>query len=274
MLNKFKNKIETAKKELFDSCVRFGLKDGQRDYTRFIILGRGRSGSTWLATLLRTNEHVRCFGEMFNAKKLSKNSMGWDVPGYRTKACQLERLQTEPVAFLQDEVFAPMPAHIEAVGFKLFYYHAKSENLAPIWDYLQGTNLKVIHLRRRNLLASCLSTVAAADTGSYRFNKMSESNFKTYNISYDTCLTFFESTRIFEEKFSEFFPDILEVFYENLKSDCDFQMHEIQKFIGVSPKKLRSSLKQQNLVPLKQRIENYDDLKNRFYGTPYECFFE
>lgn len=271
-----KQRTESARKRIFDACVATGLRTGQRNYTKFIILGRGRSGSTWLRTLLNSHEHIRCFGELFNAKTLGKNSIGWSVPGYRTKGAQLTQLQTDPVAFVRDEVFAPMPVHIEAVGFKLFYYHARNGDLEAIWDYLQALELKVLHIKRRNLLASCLSTVAAADTGFYKLkpNQTEASKTRTYEISYETCLKYFEATREFEGKYSDYSPNTLSVCFEDLVADPELETDKIQRFLGVEPKRLSSPLQRQNRMQLKQRIKNFNELKTRFSGTPYAMFFE
>ena len=138
-----------------------GLARGQTDYTRFLILGRSRVGSNFLRGLLNSHSQITVFGELFQ----NKEEIGWAMPGYRQSRRLMTLFHEEPVRFLEEKVFHPFPHGVTAVGFKLFYYHARDEAWRPVWDYLQAeTGIKVIHLRRENILRTHLSKQQAEMT--------------------------------------------------------------------------------------------------------------
>src|SRR5262245_35796159 len=101
-----------------------GVLDGHSDYSRFIILSRGRSGSNLLRGLLNSHSQIITFGELFR----SYDSIGWEFPNY-DHYLQYRRLislfQNDPANFLEKKVFRKFPKHIAAVGFKIFYYHPR-----------------------------------------------------------------------------------------------------------------------------------------------------
>lgn len=268
-------KAAVLRKRLFDFSVAAGVRKGRRDYNKFIILGRGRSGSNWLRTLLGSHGSVVIFGELFNKGGLDQDHIGWGVRGYRTTRDLLTLRASDPTTFIREKVFAPMPKSIDAVGFKLFYHHAQDPDMRGIWEYLKSLDLRVIHLERRNLLASVLSGAIAAETNQYSTKSQSlEQKSETRSLSYEACLGFFEQTLKWRDEYSAYFPRTLSVYYEDMVDNCELQMQEIQDFLGVSRRPLTSSLRRQSKAPMSQTIRNFDELKARFAGTRYESFFE
>ena len=131
-----------------------------KHYTQFIILCRSRTGSNYLATHLASHRNIKMYGELFLPNSLARD--------YR-------RIRA-PVRYLEREVFSSYPADIRAVGFKQMYQWAGNELggiynealeffsererrcLETIWLYLKKRErLKVIHLKRRNILRSMVS---------------------------------------------------------------------------------------------------------------------
>jgi hypothetical protein len=98
-----------------------GIRAGRRDYTRFIILGRSRIGSTLLRGLLNVHSRMVVFSEIFR----NRHSIAWKVPHYPQSPRLLKLLQNNPGGFLEHKLFRTFPAYIRAVGFKIFYYHAQ-----------------------------------------------------------------------------------------------------------------------------------------------------
>ena len=124
---------------------------GSADYRRFVIIGAARSGSTLLTSLLNDHSQALAFGEIFRAQDM----IGWDIPPFLDfQAPNLLALyRMDPVAFLQRKVFRRWPRNYAAVGFKLFYYHARTPVHAAVWTHLAADeNLSVVHMKRRNLL--------------------------------------------------------------------------------------------------------------------------
>jgi LPS sulfotransferase NodH len=93
---------------------------GSKEYTRFIILSRSRTGSNFLRGLLNAHSKVIAYSEMFKNNQVIE----WGFPGYNDTKATLALFQKDSVEFLEKKVFTKYPRKTAAVGFKLFYYHA------------------------------------------------------------------------------------------------------------------------------------------------------
>jgi hypothetical protein len=148
--------------------------------TRFVILARQRSGSTWLADLLNSHPHVVTFAELFHSDAWGNPVIGgakeirywnsWDAL-HAPAAGRAERIRRY-FQYLDEVVFCPRDG-IEATGFKLMYNQAISAFAIPAYLKLRGVRL--IHLVRRNYLDGILSAdsvtkrgVALAEQGTAR----------------------------------------------------------------------------------------------------------
>jgi LPS sulfotransferase NodH len=258
---------------LKDLAMDLGIKKGHRDYTRFIILGRSRTGSNFLRGLLNSHPGILVFGEILK----NDQSVEWGLEGYPATGRPLKLLREDGARFMEDAVFKKHPPAIQAVGFKLFYYHAQ-ENLArPIWDYLHShTEIRVIHIKRRNMLRTHLSRRRAELTDRwYNLNGEREQE-EAVTLDFEQCRQDFEQTRRWDTDYDAFFAGHpkLEVLYEPLSEDPEAEMGRIQAFLGVECRSLRPETYRQSNLPLAQAIANFAELKTRFQGTPWEAFFE
>ena len=247
-----------------------GLLDGHSDYTRFIILGRSGTGSNFVRRLLSSDKRIIVFGEIFR----NCTSIGWDIPGYPQGRRTLSLFRTDPARFLEREVFRKMPQHISAAGFKIFYSHAQNELWKPVWAYLRDQeNLKVIHLKRHNILKAHLSLRKAFKTDMWVDTRGAEECSVPMSLDYEDCLQAFTWTRDCEEKYDAFFNGNhkIDVLYEDLCDDCRSELKRIKEFLGVD---VEPSDNRQSRPPLSKAISNYFELKERFRGTSWEEFFE
>ena len=126
------------------------------NYQRFVIISYLRSGTHLLRTALESHPSIRCQTEVFNS----------DNPNLPYG------LETPTQAVLDKWVYSNIAPEISRVGFVLQAYHPNALKAFPgiranprwsnIWDILMSMpDLKVIHLRRRNLLRRHLSHVQA-----------------------------------------------------------------------------------------------------------------
>ena len=172
-----------------------GLLPGHDDYTRFIILGRSRSGSNLLRGLLNRHSQAIVFEEMFK----DPAQIGWGLEGYPEGGRVLKRFQTNVLRFLEKDVFRVMPLEIKAVGFKIFYYHAVGTSLEPVWDYLKShTEMHVLHIKRRNILKTHLSRKRAVLTDQWIDLSGEAVEQPVVTLDYQECLQDFEQTRGWE----------------------------------------------------------------------------
>jgi LPS sulfotransferase NodH len=251
-----------------------GVIGGHVDYQKFIILGRARTGSNMLRGLLNSHSQIVAFGELFR----STDSIGWDYPGYRSQPQHmLALIRDNPISFLETKVFKEFPQHVSAVGFKIFYAHAQDDQWKPVWSHLrQKKEIKVLHLKRRNILRTHFSLQRVEKTGKWRnATDMKEEKVSIW-LDYEECRQAFTRTRERETQYDALFEEHqkMELLYEELSHNYTSEMKRIQHFLGVDCEIVKPITYKQSQQPLSEAIANYYELKERFQGTPWEEFFE
>lgn len=259
-----------------DLMLEVGVLPGHRDYCRFIILSRGRSGSTFLNGLLNSHRQIVSFGELFRFY----DSIGWDLGPYDRywqSARLLSLSQRDAVGFLERRVFTKYPRQISAVGFKMFYYHARDDSRQPVWPFLQSQrDLRVIHLKRSNTLDVIVSEKKAFMTDRWVNNIGAKEQPFSISLDYNECLQRFSREEQMQEEGDAYFAGshMLEVFYEDLAADYEREIGRVLDFLGVSREPVRPSTYKQSSQRLSEAISNYWELKGMFSGTEWENFFE
>jgi LPS sulfotransferase NodH len=268
--------MEAAQFHVRRLARQLGLWGGHDDYRRFIILGRGRTGSNFLRGLLNSHPQVITFGELFRFP----HEIGWEFPDYDRflhSPSMVALLQNDPIRFLQKQVFGKVPRRIAAVGFKIFYYHAQEDSRRSIWPYLEEQkDLKVIHIKRKNTLRMILSEKKAFKTNRWTNTTGVEEAKFSVAIDYEECVRRFAEEQAAAEEYDHRFAEhpMLQVLYEDLVSDCQNQIRFIQAFLGLDYQALKPSTYRQSNQRLSEAITNYAELRNRFIGTRWEVFFD
>jgi LPS sulfotransferase NodH len=247
---------------------------GGTDYSKFLIVGTARTGSTLLVDAL--NEHSQClaFGEIFR----SSDAIGWDIWPFagHGPADLLSLYRSDPVRFLSKAIFRRWPKDYRAIGFKLFYYHARQPPFSSVWDYLRDPSIRVLHLMRRNLLEQYLSLQLAHKTNVWSTTRALERDPAPINLDASACLAHFASVEKWQQDCATFFADqpVKEVFYEDLAGDLRGSLREITDFLGIAHEDVRTKFVRQRNSPISRAIANYDELKSTFARTKWEVFFE
>lgn len=269
------SKLEkTGHLQLSNLALQLGLIEGHQEYKKFIILGWARTGSNLLRGLLNSHRQVIAFNEIFR----DYNSIDWGIPGYSvTSEPLLSLIQNDPIKFIETKTFKLYPKQISAVGFKIFYYHARHEPWAPVWPYLQQKqDLSIIHLKRRNILNTYLSEMRARQTGQWVNTAGNAADQPPIALDYHACLEKFVTVREEEKKHDLFFENSrkIEVFYEELARNYVSESERIQEFLGIDARVLTPSTYKQTKKPLSKAISNYFELKEKFTRTEWAEFFE
>ncbi len=257
-----------------NTAIDWGLKHGHNDYTKFIIISRGRSGTNFLRGMLNSHHQIVSFGEIFR----KFGNIGWTLTGYHTNKHQNALIQTNPIRFIEKYIFRKTPIRTKAIGFKIFYYHAQNSEWKCVWKHLQTMkNLHVIHLTRKNRLATYLSTYTALKTDVWSVKSNNKvTTHEPVRVEYEDCLEFFEKTEALENHANLFFKNskTIEVAYEELSANPDEEMTRILNFLGIDQEDVKPDSYKQNVKPLADGIENYAELKAKFAGTPWYKYFE
>lgn len=276
---------------------------------RFIVIGKGRSGTNLLVQALNSHPHVRCFGELFNWRR---PSIDFGLPGYDGyNAADLRLRESDPLTFLDERIFTGHPDDIRAVGFKLLYQHYLGLKVRP--GEIVGAELRVIHVRRRNLLRSLVSQELAEQTGEWLNDPNGAAttiDVTPHKLRYalthpawaaaairrrirpqtprqhaavprvhftaQQVREYVYATNKQAETYDEIFaahPRVT-IWYEDLAHDRDATMRDIWDLLGVPPVPVTTTMRRQNPQPLDELIENYEELRTEFAGTPVARFFE
>jgi hypothetical protein len=258
-----------------------------------------------LAQALNSSPEITCFREVFN---FLQNFVQFEVKGYDNYRAEDLSLRTQdPIRFLEERIFCPYPEDVRAVGFKLHYGQLLGfEGLAE--RLTEDREIHVLHLRRRNLLRMFVSLKLAEATGVFledtrpkattvnplaaaRHPLKAASRLRRrlrppratgkaararVTVKADELFEFIVKTRMRAVNHEELFREHrnLPVFYEDLLDRRDEVFREAQSFLGVEPGPLTVTLRKQNPEPLRELIENYDELYEAYEDTPEAALFE
>ncbi|MCB9233624.1 MAG: sulfotransferase [Bacteroidia bacterium] len=262
-----------------DRLVRLGLWPAKENYQRFIILGWYRTGSNYLVSLLNSHPQVVGYSEVFYPKQVF---WGNGVYGHGSEdPADFPLRERDSAQFLQSFVFRPYSPGVKAVGFKIFYPQLSHEGFQGLKEALEGMkDLKVIHLKRENMLRILVSDLLAKQTGekvSVSQKAMEQKLLKVNQIYLDPAETkaYFEKLKAFQDQYDAFFADheVLQVRYDQLQNDANATFEKVFQFLGVKPRKTFSILIKQNTLPLSDLVANFEELRTYFIGTQWEPFF-
>jgi LPS sulfotransferase NodH len=283
-------------------------------YVRFIVLGQGRTGSTMLVQALDSHPAILCFGEIFNAStpSISFGVPGYDrTPGadLELRARDPQRFLRErifcdhgpavrAVGFkfhydhfwrhegLIDILVADRGLKIvhllrrnrlrtfvslkiaEATGqwFEFPPEPPLASRLKPstLTKALRDPKRALAAIRRR--LDDGPAPPAERASPSRPAIMVDEEEFREY------CRRGAYSEVRWEELMQA--HEILRISYEDLVSDRDVKVAQVQQFLGLDPAPTEVSLRKQNPEPLRELISNYDELRLAFAGSLEEAFFD
>jgi len=228
---------------------------GHREYKRFIVLTRSRTGSTMLRSMLNSHPGIFARGEIF------------------------ARLRGQSVQEILNETFSLRPSHVKAVGFKIFYYHPLDDDSNQIWDELrQMQELYVIHLKRRNILRTLVSRKIAGKQDIWLLKndrRQEHSAERRVYFEVDELRKEFEQTRAWEREYGRMFESkpLIDVYYEDLVSRPGHEFKKILDLMDLPYSAPQLKTRKQNPEKLPQLIANYAALKEAFSNSEWSGFF-
>ncbi|KAK6773092.1 hypothetical protein RDI58_028330 [Solanum bulbocastanum] len=238
----------------------------------FAIFSMQRSGSGWFETLLNSHMNVSSNGEIFGAKSR------------RTNASVI--LEIMDNVFNLDWISSSSKNECTAaIGFKWMLNQGALEYREEIVDYFNRRGVSAIFLFRRNLLRRLISLLANSyDKDAKPLNGTHKShthspyeakvlakykpvvnmsllipNLRNAQRKANRSLECFKSTR-----------HIL-LYYEDIVQNGT-KLADVQEFLGLPQRELKSGQVKIHNGPLSQQIENWDEVQKKLKGTPYETF--
>jgi LPS sulfotransferase NodH len=202
-------------------------------------------------------------------------------PNIHTDGEVFQRLDGRDYRNILDTVFAKQSFRTRAKGFKLFYYHPLDERSKALWTDLAGmTSLRIIHLKRRNTLRTIVSKKIAMEQGIWFLPETNRTDTsctpKKVHMSVEDVRKELEQTKAWEQEADRLFRNHpgLSILYEDLVENPERTLLSVTNFLGVRPVVCPySHYTKQNPEPLRDLIQNYDELENAFSGTQWQIYF-
>ena len=238
---------------------------------RFVIVAHGRSGSSLLQTGLNLHPTIHCYGEVFH-----------NDPRHREPARSASYAEGAPADdFCREAIFGQPPrAAAAAIGFKLFFYHArKDEAAARLWPQLAAdAALRVILLERQNLFDSMVSHERSQRARQWRLppgQDLAPAYREALHIDPVQCRGFFQQTLAGMAMMRRLFARHarLDLTYEELSEDFGGVLRRCHAFLGQLPRDCEPPLRRMNRLPHADGVANYAELVAAFRLTPFSSFF-
>lgn len=218
---------------------------------RFVIFGRGRSGSTALVGLLDSVNEIRCDGEILSTPVL--------LPKFYLQSCSAK---------------SPTPAY----GCKILSYHIR--DVQPLLQrrrflhQLDQAGFRVIYLRRSNIFLHALSNIRARVSGYYLKKTDGPAKPKVITVKPESVLDWMQRSERLSVYEAELLQglDVLSLTYEEDIQRSERHQPTVDKvcdFLGVTSSTVTSAYRKQSPGQWRDAIANHRELTEYFANTPY-----
>ena len=226
-----------------------------------------------LWSYLNSHPDILCLSSVYDRNdRINFGKFYEDLPDVCWDRLLVEERDKNPVDFLETYIFKTFSKPYKAVGFKYFYYNDRFfQNKNALIDYfILNTDIKFLHIKRKNILASLFSFKRALRQDQWI---TADIEFKT-EICITECERYFENTIKQQKRFDSLFGErIFQIIYEDFELRSQEILINLQKFIEVSPGRLETEMIQNKNKKLSETITNFVELKWHFEKSVYSDFF-
>lgn len=223
---------------------------------RFILFGRGRSGTTALLSMLDDVPALRCEGEVLHnyVPYPYRHVLGRCV---RTRGagygCKILSYQVRDVQVRLEQPKAFIRTLRDEAGFQILY------------------------LRRTNLLRHALSNIRARREQFHQKKDDAPADSQALRVDPDHVVEWIRSSEVlgaYEERLLDAVSHLSLTYEEHIRDPEAHQdtVDEICSFLGVESAPIESSYRKIAPPSLREGVINYDELVTRLEGTPYEQY--
>lgn len=227
---------------------------------KFIIFGRGRSGSTLLVELLNNIENINCEGEILKYKVFY------------------------PIRYILGRSFFFTKGGV--YGCKILSYQIrdiqKIDNANNFIKKLHSEGFKIIYLKRRNIVKHAISNIRARTFAFHTTNLNTnpiENKIRINCQDLKEWLTHSENLLSYELEALKGVPFIEIIYEDDLLNDESkiMTIHKISEFFGLKIDNnviLSNTIRKISSDNLKFSIENISEVCNYLKDTQYEIYLE
>ena len=245
--------------------------------SRAIILTTQRSGSTLLVSSLQSHPEILCRGELLIA------GMGMNTP----RLLEGHRHAIKLTRFVWTGAWhstRTMRRFYEIPGARAHIFKAMYNHLSPPWTLnwlLRRKDIRVIHLRRRNLLKQYISYLLMSRRRESQWlpNTRVPVPALRLRISPDQALRYFARNEFLYPRFDELFAEHarMPLVYEDIiegQQIRDDVASELCDFLAVPRRSLTTPYVKINPESLREIVTNYDELSAAMRATKYASFLD
>lgn len=223
--------------------------------SKFLIFGRGRSGSTLLQDLLNNHPFIHCQDEILRHPTYS----------LKFKIKYYESTHQKPV-----------------YGFKLLTYQCtdvhKIKNINAFLRNLSSDGYKLIYLERENIVHQAFSCVNAFQSGTFHNRTSTVQGFSPVEVPVEKIHMWINilSRRKSIEQDALKDLDFLHVFYEkHLENPSQHQstVDLVCSYLNLDSYPVKTDLKKLMPSNLEEKVANFDQIKESLANTPYYSQF-
>lgn len=243
---------------------------------KFLIIGHARSGSTLLCRSLDLHPDLKVYVEALHPA--DPGVIAW------RKSYVQDIYKVDTLQFIQDGIYTrisknynlnPLVDRIfkDYNGFKILFQQLPLNY--NVWAHLVKLDLKIIYIRRKNLLESALSIRLAERSHIWQVSPGQQIIDQPIDIDPIFLRSYFQHVdkgfkaikRLFQKHES------LEIEYEDLCRNWNKKIMEVETFLNVKPTELIMSTGKRTQLRPSQAISNYKELESQFKNTPWYKFF-
>jgi hypothetical protein len=223
---------------------------------RFVIFGRGRSGSTLLVSLLDSHPEITCLGELLNRPRLA------------------------PLTYVERELLRRPGSRR---GFKLLSYQVRDiaggRRTQRLREWIAQPDMTIIHIQRNDLLRHAVSNIYARERRAFHSTAKGAQRQKTIVVDFNHLMRWIVHSEELSRWETEFLGDLHR---ENVTYETDLTTQEQQRrtvdrlcgVLGLMRHEMKSDLSPVTPRSYDSFIANWDEIAERLADTPYARFSE
>jgi LPS sulfotransferase NodH len=227
--------------------------------TTFVILFAGRVGSTHLINLLDSHPHILAHHD--------------EITNIKDKGA------AEQLKLAEEYLTPPLVGPNKAIGFK-----TKTANILDLDGFtrlITEKNCKIIYLLRRNRIKSAVSHIngkrLAEATGMWGLFDESK-RLPPFAIDLEEFDKVLRNREKVDQELEAYINSLplpnVQICYEDLLKDQKMVLDPLFEYLEVAPHTVQSSTLKITKDNLREELLNFDELRAKYAGTPYEPMFD
>jgi hypothetical protein len=254
--------------------------------TKFAIVTIGRTGSSFLCDLLNSHSMIDCQYEIFKDVPQSSNTMDYvhsKLQDSKNNVAGFKLLHFQADLELHKSILADSDIKIIFLRRRNPIDRFVSLKLAEhngVYHLDHQLTPEVVDRGIKDILMLKYTVKEVRDKISHTIKSLIEKlTYKPHQLTIlkDASLKSYEDEKNYHRMVNQFASNkdshFKEIFYEDLCTDNKIENHrEILKYLGLNYEELTASRSKIDHHLLKERIENFDELKSALQGSELEEF--